>query len=114
LPHEDGDLSKPEIDLYRFVASDIFIDGHSNNEYTIFKDDTSLVFNKVDGVDTLYMEKGAELEVRGVEETDGLTKIVLKDVKYSEVGFSEDDGELSVADQFGSASPRRSSNKKFD
>ncbi|MDD3022094.1 MAG: hypothetical protein PHX61_14105 [Alphaproteobacteria bacterium] len=72
LPHENGNLLNPEIDLYRFVASDIFIDSTSNDTYTIFDDGTSLTFYKVDGEDTLVMEQGAELEIRNVEETDGL------------------------------------------
>lgn len=100
-PYQDGGVGYKDPAL--FPGQMDLLDGREDNNYTIYKFDSAIYsttnFYKYDGTDTLTMEKGAELEIRNVEETDGLTRIVLKDVKYAEVGISESGGDLTVTDK---------------
>ncbi|MCB1558100.1 MAG: tandem-95 repeat protein [Alphaproteobacteria bacterium] len=102
-PDSSNDVTTGRMNAGSFPGDFSILDTALDTTFTVFKIEgvvySSTVFFKIDGSDTIIMENGAELEVRNVEESDGLTRIVLKEVKYSEVGFSDSGDDLTVTDK---------------
>lgn len=95
----NNDVTTGRMDFSTFPGDLSILDTVLNTSFSIFKIDgliySSTVFFKVNGIDTIAMEQGAELEIRNVEATDGLTKIdIVGD--FEEFNFAMDGDDLGV------------------